>query len=277
MTAITVRLVQALGLVLALACLAGGAVQAAGGSEGPMIIRVKDNLVYLDAGQAKGISRGAVYDILSTDIISHPLTGDTLAVSPKSVGSIRIHQVFEKLSVGLVLRLEDGVDPMLMRVGRVTDAVRLQEIESMMVRREQVFSPSRSGLSRSYGLVPGLYQIKSGKRGKGWTLLGLEAAALAVGVGYRISSNDWLDQYDRLPQNTEAAVFDSYFDEASNRRSTGNRFLWIAGALYAYNWIDVLWTRSNSAGMAQTLPSTRLDLGTSSQGGPLVVLRHRFW
>ena len=256
-----------------LAC-AAALVAPASAEDGPMIIRVKGDLVYLDAGRGAGIGEGDVYDILSPDIIAHPLTGDTLAVTPNRVGSVRVHQVFDKLSVGLLLQLNDGVDPMLMQLGRVTDAVRLQEVEAMASRQLRV-TPASSGLSQAFGLVPGLYQIKSEERVKGWALLGASSAALALGVAYRISSDDWLDQYERLPQNTDPSVFDSYFNEATDRRRSSNRFFWLAGAVYAYNWIDILWSRSRGAPLAG--PGTRLDVGVLDAGGPAVTLRHRFW
>lgn len=257
-----------------LACVAALAVPLAAAEDGPIIIRVKGDLVYLDAGRGTGIGVGDIYDILTSDIIAHPLTGDTLAVTPNRVGSVRIHQVFDKLSVGLLLQLNAGVDPMLMQLGRVTDAMRLQEIEAMAARKQPI-SRATPGLSLALGLVPGLYQIKSQEPVKGWALVGASSAAVALGVAYRISSSDWLDQYERLPQNTDPAVFDSYFNEATDRRRSSNRFFWLAGAVYAYNWIDILWTRSRSAPLAG--PGTRFDLGLLDTGGPAVTLRHRFW
>ena len=50
-----------------------------------VIIRVVEGLVYIDQGQRDGVMEGDLFDIISHEVLSHPLTGDTLAVTPKLV------------------------------------------------------------------------------------------------------------------------------------------------------------------------------------------------
>lgn len=241
--------------------------------DAPMIIRVKDRLAYIDAGAKDGLQAGEVFDILAVDVIAHPLTGDTLAVTPKSVGTLRVHQVFDKMAVARILMLDEGTDPMLARIGRVTDTERLQKIEAMMQR--QAVMPMVSGVSRGLGLVPGLYQIKTESPVKGWALLGLETASLAAAIGYRVNSNDWKDSYDSLEPGTPQSEFEFFFQKASDRRRTSNRLFWVAGALYAYNWVDILWGRKAAMHMHRT-PRWQAGLSLSRQGSPMLGLRHRF-
>jgi len=95
-------------------------------------------------------------------------------------------------------------------------------------------------------LVPGLYQLKAGKRRKGLLLMGMESASLIAGIGYHFSSNEWEDKYDNLGPNLPKEDYDFYFEGARDRRNWRNRFFWLAGVLYAYNWIDAILADSST-------------------------------
>ena len=128
-------------------------------------------------------------------------------------------------------------------------------------------------------IVPGLYQMNMGERRKGWALMGLEAASLVAALTYRASSNDWKDQYDRLTNPNDD--FDRYFNGAKDRRTWSNRFLAVAGLVYAYNWIDVMWEGRGlplNMNVADPRPRPRLQMGVGvDQGGNSVLqMVHRF-
>ena len=125
-----------------------------------------------------------------------------------------MRQVLPKMSIAQVMQLNSGFDPMLMEIARVQTPERLMEIE-MLAKRTMFAS---MGISRRMAFIPGLYQMKMGDERKGWTLLALDGAALAAGIGYRMNSNDWKDRYDRLPAGTVQSDFDFYFNEANDRR-----------------------------------------------------------
>ena len=239
-----------------------------------MVIRVMDELLFIDSGQRQGVEEGDLFNILSTNIVSHPITGDTLAVSPKNIGAIRVLQVYEKMSLAEVIHLSEGTDPMLMQISRVKDPMRLQELESYTKRRVQ--RASRSGVSPLLGIVPGLYQIRSGSQAKGWIIIGVEAVTLGAAIAYRLDSNDWLDQYKALPETS--TQFDFYFNEASNRRSTSNRLFWLAGAVYAYNLIDSMWMGGRTGGMmaSQSERSWQMGMDLDRDGHTLLQLTRRF-
>ena len=238
-----------------------------------VIIRVVEGLVYIDQGQRDGVMEGDLFDIISHEVLSHPLTGDTLAVTPKSVGALRVRQVLPKMSIAQVMQLNSGFDPMLMEIARVQTPERLMEIE-MLAKRTMFAS---MGISRRMAFIPGLYQMKMGDERKGWTLLALDGAALAAGIGYRMNSNDWKDRYDRLPAGTAQSDFDFYFNEANDRRKRGNRFLWLAGALYAYNWVDALWMGNGGMSYKKSQqPMINLGLGFGREGNAMLQLSSRF-
>jgi hypothetical protein len=242
-----------------------------------LIIRVVDQLVYIDLGSRDGVQPGDLYDIVAADVLADPLSGDTLAVSPTRVGAIRVLQVFDKMSVAELLHVQKGEDPVLMKIAPIEDPDRLVEIEQFLHS-----SPfSSAGPSRMWALVPGIYQFRSGNRGKGGALLLAEAASLAAGLAYRINSNDWKEQYDKLPAGLPQSEYDYYFGEANDRRTWSNRFFWLAGALYAYNWIDVLWRSGGPdlEGQAQTQgwpAGLALGVQVVPRGGAVLQLVHRF-
>jgi hypothetical protein len=240
----------------------------AGAEADGMVIRVMDHLLFIDSGQRQGVQQGDLFNILSTNIISHPITGDTLAVAPKNVGAIRVLQVYEKMSLSEVIHLNEGADPMLMQISRVKDPMRLQELESYTKRRVQM--ASSSGVSPWLGVVPGLYQIRLGAPVKGWIIIGVQAVTLGTAITYRLDSNDWLDQYKALPETS--SQFDFYFNEASDRRRTSNRLFWLAGAVYAYNLIDSMWMGGRTTGLmaSRFKPRWKMGLGLDRNGHTLV-------
>jgi hypothetical protein len=257
------------GLVLACSGTARAQMEAKG-----MIIRVVDRLVYIDLGRRNGVQAGDLFDVVSADVLLDRLSGDTLAVSPESVGAIRVRQVFDKMAIAELMHIQAGQDPMLMKIARIQDPERLIEIEQYM----QNVSYGGMGDGRMKALVPGLYQYKMGQRRKGFSLMILEAASLAAGITFRLNSNDWKDQYDSLEANRPQRDYDYYFDGANDRRRWSNRFFWLSGALYAFNLIDVLWAQGQPAMSVQTQPRVpfELGLGMNRSGQTMLQVVHRF-
>ena len=239
------------------------------------IVRIHSaGLVFIDIGTRSGVQPGDLYDIVSSQVLSHPLTGDTLAVTPTSVGALKVEQVFERMSVAKLLSLAPGEDPMLMPIMRVQSPERLEEIQKMMMR--QMYHGEGGPTSLRMALIPGLYQIESGEKKKGWAILAASVASFAFGVGYRANSNDWLDRYNDLEAGLLQSDYDFYFDRASDRRSTSNRLYQLATALYVYNWVDVLWL-GQAAGL-RSVHARPFDVGLRSarDGQPLLTFTHRF-
>ncbi len=245
-----------------------------------MVIRVQQSsqstLVFIDVGANDGVMRGDLYNIISSEVLSHPLTGDTLAVTPMNVGAIQVHQVNEKLAIAKLLHLMPGEDAMLKPIARVQDPDRLAEIEKLVSRAR--FKAMGGSAPRNTALIPGMYQMKVGEKTKGWALLASDAVALVAAIGYRTNSNDWKDQYNNLPAGLPDSQYEYYFSRAEDRRKTSNRLFWLAGAIYAYNWADVLWLGESAKMMAHTAPAnqTQFGLGATSDGNPLFSIQHRF-
>ncbi len=265
------------GLLVFLA--AGSAVDAGGHAEG-MVIRVqhsaKSTLVFIDVGANDGVMKGDLYNIVSSEVLSHPLTGDTLAVTPMNVGAIQVHQVNEKLAIAKLLHLMGGEDAMLKPIAKVQDPDRLAEIEKLVSRAR--FKARGGSAPRNTALIPGMYQMKVGEKRKGWALLASDAVALVAAIGYRTNSNDWKDHYNNLPAGLPDSQYEFYFSRAEDRRKASNRLFWLAGAIYAYNWADVLWLGESAKMMAHTAPanSTQFGLSATSDGHPLFSIQHRF-
>ena len=132
-----------------------------------------------------------------------------------------------------------------------------------------------TALPKHLALVPGLYQLKMGDKGKGWGLLGLETAALIAGIAYRSDSNQWYDTYNNLPAGLNEERYEFYFDGAQNRRNWSNRFFWLAGALYTYNLIDVLWL-DQGQGMHMRRAPLPFSMGVDREGRPALQMVYRF-
>ena len=239
-----------------------------------LIIKNTDGLIFIDMGRQDNVMKGDLFDIIDEDVVLHPLNGDTLSVTPKSVGALKVLQVYPKMALVELLHIQGNKDPMLMRVAQIQSPDRLVEIERYMKKSHAI---AIGGASPRLSLVPGLYQYQMGDRIKGLSLLGVEVASLALGVGYRLSSDDWFTQYEGLGPGLAPTDYDFYFDEASGRRTWSNRFFLMAGALYAYNLIDVMWMGSNQIPMsAQIEKKTELGLGIDRAGRPMLNLMRRF-
>jgi len=268
------------GLAGLLVLVATGSTAYAGGHAEGMVIRIqhssKSTLVFIDVGANDGVMRGDLYNIVSSEVLSHPLTGDTLAVTPMNVGAIQVHQVNEKLAIAKLLHLVPGEDAMLKPIAKVQDPDRLAEIEKLVSIAR--FKARGGSAPRSIALVPGMYQMKVGEKRKGWALLASDAVALIAAIGYRTNSNDWKDQYNNLPAGLPDSQYEFYFSRAEDRRKTSNRLFWLAAAIYAYNWADVLWLGESAKMMAHTSPdrSTQFGLSATSEGDPLFGIQHRF-
>ncbi len=239
-------------------------------SENGFIIRVMDRLLFIDMGRQDGVREGDIFDIVDAEVVTHPLSGDTLSVTPRSVGALRVRQVYPKMALAELMHIMAARDPMLMRIAPIQDPERLLEVERFLKQ-----NPMDGGPSRRSALLPGLYQFRMGSRWKGLGLLGTELAALGAGIAYRMSSDDWFNQYSELPPGLAPDRYDFYFDEASSRRSTSNRLFWLAGAVYAYNLIDVMWM-GNSGMSMKVDKGLSMGMSYSRDGAPLVQLMRRF-
>ena len=240
-----------------------------------LIVRIHSaGLVFIDIGTRSGVQPGDLFDIISSEVLSHPLTGDTLAVTPTSVGALKVEQVFDRMSVAKLLSLAPGEDPMLMPIMRVQSPERLEEIQKMMMRR--MYHGEGGPTSLRMALIPGLYQIESGEKKKGWAILAASVASFAFGASFRADSNNWLDSYNDLEADLLQSQYDHFFDGASDRRTTSNRLYRLAAALYVYNWVDVLWL-GQAAGL-RSVHAQPFDVGLRSarDGQPLLTLTHRF-
>jgi hypothetical protein len=242
-----------------------------------LIVRIQSaDLVFIDKGQDDGLTRGDLFDIVSSEILVHPLSDSILAVTPKSIGAIQVLQVFANTSLARIIALDRGEDPMLKPIERVGHPDRLEELERLMARGMR--SAAGMDVSRRVAVIPGLYQYRIGEKRKAWMLMAAEAASLIGGFAYRSNSNDWYDQYKALQAGLPQSEYDRYFTEAQDRRDRSNRLFWLAGALYVYNWVDVMWL-GEGAKMAYTLPSAprfHVGMGWTDDRKPLLRLTHRF-
>lgn len=255
-------------LVLAMLGTAGAQLPAKG-----LVIKNTDGLIFIDMGRQDNVMKGDLFDIMDNDVVLHPLSGDTLSVTPRSVGALKVLQVYPKMSLAELLHIQGGKDPMLMQVAQIHSPDRLVEIERYMKQS----TATASGVSPRLSLIPGLYQYRMGEKTKGLSLLGLEATALVLGMSYRLSSNDWYAQYEELGPGLSPTDYDFYYNGASDRRSMSNRLFWLAGALYAYNLVDVMWMGGNQMPLnARVERKTDFGLGLSAEGRPMFNLMRRF-
>lgn len=230
-----------------------------------VIIRTEGSLAYVDAGQQQGLMEGDLLDIMTSEVLTHPLSGDTLSVTPVAVGALRVRQVFARFAIGEVVHLEAGQDPMLMPVYRITDPERMSQV--MLYAQHYSYESASSGVPRHLALIPGLYQFGLGARGKGWTLLGLEVTSLTAAILCRVQSDNYYQNYHSLTTHP-VTEFDFQFERANTWHKRSNVAFWTAGAVCAYNWIDALW-------LGKT-PSLEGGMEMSSQGFPLFQLAYRF-
>ncbi|MFH1571782.1 MAG: hypothetical protein ABIL09_27580 [Gemmatimonadota bacterium] len=241
-----------------------------------MIIRAENGIVYIDLGADKGVMPGDLFDIVTPEVLAHPLTGDTLAVTAKAVGAVQVRQILTaRMSIGRIVYLDPGVDPMLKPLARAREEARLEEIQQKMQRG--MFAGGGPQVPLQLALVPGMYQLRTEQKRKGWLIAGVEAGALVAGFAYRSSSNDWYDQYQNLPAGLPQSEYDRFYNGAADRRTSSNRFFWLAGATYLFSWVDAVWM----GGGAPSLPpnrEARLQAGMklSADGQPLLQLVRSF-
>ena len=244
------------------------------GTDG-LIIRIQSaDLVFIDRGSDHGMTRGELFDIVSSEMLVHPRTDSILAVTPKTVGALRILQVYPRTSLTRLVQLDRGEDPMLKSISLVRDAERIAEIEEQMLRGVRI--AAGMDVSRRVAVIPGVYQMRIGETRKGWALLAAQAVSLTSAFAYRSSSNDWHDQYQNLQAGLLESDYMFYFTKAQDRRTTSNRLFWLAGALYVYNWVDILWLGGASGMAYQPPPTSRLTVGVGDGLQPLLRLTHRF-
>ena len=235
-----------------------------------LIIRVMDRLLFIDMGRQEGVQAGDIFDIVDSEVVTHPLSGDTLSITPRSIGALQVRQVYPKMALAELMHIQAARDPMLMRIAPIENSERLLEVEQFLKRNMISGGPSLKS-----AWLPGVYQYKTGSTWKGLGLLGLELATLGGGIAFRISSDEWYDTYSKLSPGLSPDRYDYYFNGASDRRTMSNRLFWLAGALYAYNLIDVLWMGNDRGGPNL---SRKLSLGVTSRvdGAPLLQLTRSF-
>ena len=120
-------------------------------------------------------------------------------------------------------------------------------------------------VSRRLGLVPGLFQWRSGQRQRGAALaggsllaFGAAVATGAVSIYYGNQAEDWRGDYLDLPRGLPQLAYDEAFDtwhdyeERSDAKATQrNLALALLGVVYALNWYDVL-TSQDAANVGRT-------------------------
>jgi hypothetical protein len=233
-----------------------------------LIIEVADHLVYLDLGQRDGIGEGELFDIVSTEVLTDPVSGDTLMVTPATIGVVRVRQVFEKLSVAEVLQLQPGQNPLLLRVAPIQDAERLVQLAAMAA-----VTPGRAGPGAIASLVPGLHQYRSGQRAKGIAMASAEGGLLLAATAFRWSSNDWHRRYQDYAGADEAYLV-HLGEGMQSRRRWSNSLYWLSAGVYAFNFIQVRWGEPAEPGQPAT--GTELGLRLDGQGSPSLCLVRSF-
>ena len=93
-------------LVLAMLGTAGAQLPAKG-----LVIKNTDGLIFIDMGRQDNVMKGDLFDIIDNDVVLHPLSGDTLSVTPRSVGALKVLQVYPKMSLAELLHIQGGKDP----------------------------------------------------------------------------------------------------------------------------------------------------------------------
>ncbi len=233
-----------------------------------LIIEVADHLAYLDLGQRDGISEGELFDIVSTEVLTDPSSGDTLMVTPATIGVVRVRQVFEKMSVAEILQLQPGQNPVLLRVAPIQDAERLVQLAAMAAT-----VPGRAGPGAMASLVPGLYQYRSGQRAKGIALAGVEAGLLLTATAFRWSSNDWHRRYQDYAGADEAYLV-HLAEGMQSRRRWSNSLYWLSAGVYAFNFVQVRWGEPADSG--QPAANTELGLRLDGPGSACLCLVRSF-
>ena len=110
-----------------------------------LVIRNTDGLIFIDMGRQDNVTKGDLFDIIDEDVVLHPLSGDTLSVTPKSVGALKVLQVYPKMALVELLHIQGNKNPMLMRVSPIQNPDRLVEIERFIKKSH---SMAMGGASR---------------------------------------------------------------------------------------------------------------------------------
>ena len=73
------------------------------------VLHVKGKLVYLDLGMRDGVRVGDSFEIIRMEELVHPVTGEHHG-GKSTIGTVRVTQVFEKLSIAEVLSTLPGAE-----------------------------------------------------------------------------------------------------------------------------------------------------------------------
>jgi len=97
-------------------------------------------------------------------------------------------------------------------------------------------------VQKNNGLVPGLYQWKTGQRTKALAVALLEGGAIAGSSYFALNSDAdrWRKRYYRVEDAEEAGRVYTKYKDAKNNRKTARRLLWAAGGVYLANLLDVV-------------------------------------
>ena len=75
------------------------------------IIKVEDELIYLDIGLDEGIMKGTkCVAFREGDDIIHPLTHEVLGKKVKKLGEVIVEQVQEKMSIARIIESEEKIE-----------------------------------------------------------------------------------------------------------------------------------------------------------------------
>ena len=125
---------------------------------------------------------------------------------------------------------------------------------------------SPKNVQKTNGLIPGLYQLKTGQKTKGWIIAAVQIGT--VGTGIYLKSSDDSDQWFRRYRNTtDSLQADRLFqkvNDAKDRGKLGKQLLWGAGIVYVVNLLDV------------ALYDPNLDVTLSPMGTPIIQAKIRF-
>ena len=124
-------------------------------------------------------------------------------------------------------------------------------------------SPNK--VQKTNGLIPGLYQLKTGQNTKGWIIAALQAGTVGSGI-YLKSSDDseWFRRYKNTASAVEADKAFRKVEDAEDRGKLGKRLLWGASIIYVVNLLDV------------ALYDPNLDVALSPLGTPIIQAKIRF-
>ena len=110
-------------------------------------------------------------------------------------------------------------------------------------------------IQKNNGFIPGLYQIKTNQKIKGYTISALQAGTIAAGVYYKLNADEdkWFERYKNSNSSEEAARAYGQHRDAQDNNKWSKRFFYTAGAVYVFNFIDVLLYEQKTAPLSMTL------------------------